>query len=70
MEQLINNYNKTDSNKETINYPVTNIDISIDDSGIITLLNDGNGIDITLHPEYKVWIPELIYGHLYYFYKL
>ena len=63
MEQLINN-NNTDSNKETINYPVTNIDISIDDSGIITLLNDGNGIDITLHPEYKVWIPELIFGHL------
>ena len=43
--------------------PVTNIDVGIKDN-IITLINDGNGIDIAEHPEYKVWIPELIFGHL------
>ena len=59
MQQLI-----ISSNSEEKNYPVTKIDISIDDAGIITLTNDGNGIDVTVHPEYNVWIPELIFGHL------
>ena len=44
--------------------PVTYIDIGISDDGIITMINDGNGIDIAQHPEYNVWIPELIFGHL------
>ena len=44
--------------------PVTNIDISIDNDGTITMTNDGNGIDVAEHPEYKIWIPELIFGHL------
>ena len=44
--------------------PVTNIDISIDQDGTITMTNDGNGIDVAEHPEYKIWIPELIFGHL------
>ncbi len=26
--------------------------------------NDGEGIPVTLHPEYKVMVPELIFGHL------
>ena len=44
--------------------PVTNISISISDDGTITMINDGNGIDVEKHPEYKVWIPEMIFGHL------
>jgi len=44
--------------------PVTNIDISIQEDGTIIMLNDGNGIDVAEHPEYKIWIPELIFGHL------
>jgi len=44
--------------------PVTYIDISIQDDGTIVMINDGNGIDVVEHPEYKVWIPELIFGHL------
>ena len=43
---------------------VSYIDISISDDGIITMTNDGNGIDVAEHPEYNVWIPELIFGHL------
>jgi len=44
--------------------PVTNIEISILDDGTIVMMNDGNGIDVAEHPEYKIWIPELIFGHL------
>jgi len=44
--------------------PVTNIDITVQDDGTIVMLNDGNGIDVAEHPEYKIWIPELIFGHL------
>lgn len=44
--------------------PVSYIDIGISDDGVITLINDGNGIDVAEHPEYKIWIPELIFGHL------
>jgi DNA topoisomerase-2 len=44
--------------------PVTNIDITIEADGTIVMMNDGNGIDVAEHPEYKIWIPELIFGHL------
>ena len=44
--------------------PVSYIDISVGDDGTIVMTNDGNGIDVAEHPEYKVWIPELIFGHL------
>jgi len=63
MEQLLAASASTSSNEEN-NYPVTKIDISIDETGIITLTNDGNGIDVSIHPEYKVWIPELIFANL------
>jgi DNA topoisomerase-2 len=44
--------------------PVSYIDISIQEDGTIVMMNDGNGIDVAEHPEYKIWIPELIFGHL------
>ena len=43
---------------------VTHIDIDILEDGTITMTNDGNGIDIAKHPEYDIWIPEMIFGHL------
>jgi len=43
---------------------VSYIKISIADDGTITMSNDGNGIDIAKHPEYDIWIPEMIFGHL------
>jgi len=43
---------------------VTYIETSIDDDGTITMTNDGNGIDIAKHPEYNLWIPEMVFGHL------
>ena len=57
MQQAIKN--KTDNS-----LPVSYIDISVQDDGTIVMMNDGNGIDIAEHPEYKIWIPELIFGHL------
>ena len=44
--------------------PVTNIEVTIADDGTITMLNDGNGIDVAEHPEHKTWIPQMIFGEL------
>ena len=67
MDQKIVNEgtNKMINDKNTIiNYPVTHIDIHINEDDSITMVNDGNGIDIEKHPEYNIWIPEMIFGHL------
>jgi DNA topoisomerase-2 len=44
--------------------PVTYIDFDISEDGVISITNDGNGIDVAQHPEHKMWIPEMIFGHL------
>jgi len=52
-------------NKEKRIIPVRNIGITVDkETGIITMMNDGNGVDIAKHPENDLWIPEMIFGHL------
>ena len=51
------------ANGESV-HEVTNIEIDIKEDGTIVMYNDGNGIDIEKHPEYNIWIPELIFGHL------
>ena len=43
---------------------VSKIEVSVSEDGTISLYNDGNGIDIEKHPEYNIWIPEMIFGHL------
>jgi len=44
---------------------VKNIKITIDqESGVIEVLNDGDGIEIAMHPEHKVYVPQLIFGNL------
>jgi len=52
---------KVDSNVENA-LPVSHIDISIEPDGTITMVNDGNGIDVA--QKDGVWIPELVFGHL------
>ena len=52
------------ANKEADQIPVTSIDITINEEGVITICNDGNGIDVVKHPEYNIWIPEMIFAHL------
>ena len=45
--------------------PVTTLEVEIDPAdGTIHMTNDGNGIDVAQHPEHKLWIPEMIFGHL------
>ena len=52
---------KVDSSVENA-LPVSHIDISIEEDGTITMVNDGNGIDVA--QKDGVWIPELVFGHL------
>ena len=45
--------------------PVTTLEVEIDAAdGTIHMTNDGNGIDVAQHPEHKLWVPEMIFGHL------
>lgn len=46
------------------NLKVTDIEITIDANGRITMMNNGNGIDVAEHPIHKMWIPQMIFGHL------
>jgi len=62
-DHVIRMQSKLDSNVEN-SLPVSYIDIAIQEDGTIVMINDGNGIDVVQHPEYKTWVPELIFGHL------
>jgi DNA topoisomerase-2 len=45
--------------------PVKNITIEIAaDNSWIEVTNDGAGIDVLEHPEYKCWVPQMIFGEL------
>ena len=44
--------------------PVKNIEISVLDSKTIIIKNDGESIDVDKHPEYGVYIPQMIFGEL------
>lgn len=55
------------SHTEKDKQPVKHIDIKVHDTeqGFeISVENDGDGIPVVEHSEYKVWVPELIFGHL------
>jgi DNA topoisomerase-2 len=43
---------------------VTYIDTVVSEDGTVTIINDGNGIDVAKHPENNLWIPEMVFGHL------
>lgn len=45
-------------------HPVKEISVLIQPDGVISVRNDGCGIDVELHPEHGIWIPELIFGYL------
>ena len=44
--------------------PVKKIEVSVKDSQVFTICNDGESIDVEKHPEYGVYIPQLIFGEL------
>jgi DNA topoisomerase-2 len=43
---------------------VKKIDVSIEDGKTVTIRNDGESIDVEKHPEYGVYIPQMIFGEL------
>lgn len=46
-------------------HPVRNIKVTIDkETGVIEVYNDGDSIDVEIHPEHNVYIPEMIFGNL------
>ncbi len=56
------------SKSESGKTPIKKIAVSVvkkeDGSLVVGVENDGDGIPIEEHPEYKVYVPELIFGHL------
>jgi DNA topoisomerase-2 len=59
-DHVVRMIQSTNPEKKTVSY----IDTTISEDGTITITNDGNGIDVAKHPEYGLWIPEMIFGHL------
>lgn len=43
---------------------VKTIKINITDTGEISVYNDGEGIDVAIHPKEKIYVPEMIFGKL------
>lgn len=44
---------------------VKDIKVTIDkETGVITVFNSGDGIDIVKHPQHDIYIPELVFGNL------
>lgn len=44
---------------------MSKIDVTITpEENIITVLNDGHGIPVEMHETEKIYIPEMIFGHL------
>lgn len=63
-DHFIRQQDKINNGEDNV-LPVTLIDVDINrETGIITLVNDGNGIDIAKHPKNKLHIPEMIFAHL------
>ena len=45
--------------------PVRNIRVTANrETGVIAVENDGDSIDVALHPTYNVWIPTMLFGSL------
>jgi len=44
--------------------PVKKIDISVVDNKVFVIRNDGESIDVDKHPDYGIYIPQMIFGEL------
>ena len=64
-EMVVNAHDHVIRTKQRNLTPVKNITIELStDNMSITVMNDGEGIDIVEHPEYKCWVPQMIFGEL------
>ena len=60
----IDQHVRTENNEKIIN-KVTTIKVNFDEiHNSISVYNNGEGIPIVQHNDYKIWIPELIFGEL------
>ena len=57
-EIIVNSYDQTIRDKT-----VSKIEVSIKEDSF-SVFNDGVGIDIAIHPEHKIYVPELIFANL------
>lgn len=59
-ELIVNAYDQTLRDKS-----VSKINVLINkEKNLIQVENDGKGIDVIIHPKYKIYVPELIFGNL------
>ena len=64
-EILVNAHDHVIRTRQKDLTPVKNITIEISPTNDwIYVENDGEGIDVVQHSEYKVWVPQLIFGEL------
>jgi DNA topoisomerase-2 len=64
-EILVNAHDHVIRTKQKNLTPVKNITIEISPTNDwISVENDGEGIDVIQHAEYKVWVPQLVFGEL------
>jgi DNA topoisomerase II len=64
-EILVNAYDQWIRCREmNAKHQVKEIAVSLGEDSMITVRNDGEGIDVEIHPEHGIWVPELIFGHL------
>lgn len=62
-DEILVNAADQSKRKEETDTPVTYIKCTLRE-GTITVVNDGPGIDVEMHPVYKVYIPQLIFAEL------
>jgi len=60
-DEILVNASDHKQRDETLKYIKVNIEPNC---GYITIQNDGEGIDIDIHPEHKIYIPEMLFGDL------
>jgi DNA topoisomerase-2 len=62
LELITNAIDHTERTKDTED-PVNKIEVTLSDTEFI-IKNNGKGIPIEIHPEYKIYVPELIFGNM------
>uniref|UniRef100_A0A7S2RU85 DNA topoisomerase 2 n=1 Tax=Mucochytrium quahogii TaxID=96639 RepID=A0A7S2RU85_9STRA len=60
-DEILVNASDNKQRDPSMSYVKVNIDT---DTGMISVKNDGKGIPVEIHHEHKVYIPELVFGHL------
>ena len=45
-------------------FPVTCISVDVSDEGVISIVNDGCGVDVVKNLDHDLWIPEMVFSHL------